>query len=407
MPNFIAASLQRYKNAYSGHPKEIWAITVMTLINRMGTMVLLFLTVYLTTVLNFPLREAGFLAGAFGIGSLAGSWLGGKLTDRIGANPVIIGSLFIGGLLIISLQFATAFASLYALILLMALFGEAYRPAMTAAVADYVPPAQSGRTMAFIRLAINVGMTASPAIGGFVAAGIGYKYLFWIDGLTCMAAAIYFWAVSRNWEKKYFTKETAAAAKIEKSASLPAYKNKVYLQFLLATFVLGFCFIQWFQAVPVFIKTEWGFDERYIGMLIAGSCVLVILIEMPLVDALEKANKIRPAVLLGLILMGLSFLPFLFPKAFWLCCLGMFLLTIGEIIFLPFNTAIPLNMSPKGRRGEYMSGYWMAWSLTHVTGPTIGLAFADAFGFSAYWLLLCGLVGVSWILHYRLADRIF
>ncbi len=407
MSSALSRSLHLYKNAYSDHPKEVWAIFLMTLINRMGTMVLLFLTVYLTTELHFPLREAGLLAGAFGIGSLAGSWLGGKLTDRIGANPVITGSLFLGGLLIISLQFATEFASLYALILTMALFGEAYRPAMTAAVADYVPPAKTGRTMAFIRLAINLGMTASPAIGGFVAAGLGYKYLFWIDGLTCIAAAFLFWAISRNWEKKQFTKESVAAAALEKSASLPAHKNGLYLQFLLATFLLGFCFIQWFQAVPVFIKTEWGFDERYIGMIIAGSCVLVILIEMPLIDALEKANKIKPAVLLGLILMGLSFVPFLFPKALWLCFLGMFLLTIGEIIFLPFNTSIPLNMSPKGRRGEYMSGYWMAWSLTHVTGPTIGFAFADAFGFSAYWLLLCGLVGLSWLLHFRLADRIF
>lgn len=407
MPSVLTRSLQLYKNAYSGHPKEVWAISVMTLINRMGTMVLLFLTVYLTTELNFPLREAGFLAGAFGVGSLAGSWLGGKLTDRIGANPVIIGSLFIGGLFIIAIQFATAFASLYALILAMALFGEAYRPAMTAAIADYVPPAKTGRTMAFVRLAINLGMTASPVIGGFVAAGLGYSYLFWIDGLTCIGAAIYFWAISRNWEKKVFTKESVAAAALEKSASLPAYKNGLYLQFLLATFILGFCFIQWFQAVPVFIKTEWGYDERYIGTIIAFSCVLVILIEMPLIDALEKANRIRPAVLLGLIIMASSFLPFLFPKALWLGFFAVTLLTIGEILFLPFNTAIPLNMSPKGRRGEYMSGYWMAWSLTHVTGPTLGLAFADAFGFSAYWLLLCGLIGVSWLLHLRIADRIF
>jgi predicted MFS family arabinose efflux permease len=407
MPNAFIKSIQLYKNAYSGHPKEIWAIAVMTLINRLGTMVLLFLTVYFTTVLHFPLREAGFLAGAFGVGSLAGSWLGGKLTDRIGANPVIIGSLFLGGLLIISLQCATEFASLYVLILFMALFGEAYRPAMTASIADYVPPNKSGRTMAFIRLAINLGMTASPAIGGFVAAGLGYKYLFWIDGLTCIGAAIYFWLVSRKWKKRQFTKEENAAAALLKATSLPAHKNRLYLQFLLATFLLGFCFIQWFQAVPVFIKTEWGFDERYIGMVIAGSSILIILIEMPLIDVLEKSNRIRPAVLLGLILIGLSFLPFLFPKALWLFCLGMFLLTIGEIIFLPFNTAIPLNMSPPGRRGEYMSGYWMAWSLTHVTGPTIGLAFADAFGFSAYWLLLCGLVALSWLLHVRLADRIF
>lgn len=64
-------------------------------------------------------------------------------------------------------------------------------------------------------------------------------------------------------------------------------------------------------------------------------------------------------------------------------------------------------MSPAGKRGEYMAWYWMSWSLTHVLGPTIGLTFASAFGFPAFWLALCCLVGLSWLLHWRLADRIF
>jgi len=406
MPNALTKSLQLYKNAYVGHPKEVWTLFVMTLINRMGTMVLLFLTVYLTTVLHFPLREAGLLAGAFGLGSLAGAYVGGKLSDRIGPNRVISGSLFLGGLMLISLQFATSFAGLYLLIFTMALFGEAYRPALTASVADYVPPSKTGRTMAVIRLAINLGMTAAPGIGGFIAAGIGYKYLFWIDGLTCIAASVFFWLSSRNWKKRVEARETEAET-AAKAAALPPQKNGLYLQFLLASFILGFCFIQWFQSVPVFIKTEWGYDERYIGILMATSCLLVALIEMPLIDSIEKSNKIQAATLAGLVLIAVSFLPFLLPKALWLCFLGITLLTLGEILVLPFNSSIPLNMSPAGKRGEYMAWYWMAWSLTHVAGPTIGLAFADAFGFSAFWLALCGLVGLSWWLHWRLASRIF
>lgn len=406
MSNALTRSFQLYKNAYTGHPREVWTIFFMTLINRMGTMVLLFLTVYLTTVLNYTLPEAGLLAGAFGLGSLSGSYLGGKLTDRIGANHVITGSLFLGGLMLISLQFATAFASLYALIFTMALFGEAYRPAMTASVADFVPPSKTGRTMAFIRLAINLGMTAAPGIGGFIAATLGYKYLFWIDGLTCITAAVYFWLRSRKWEKRVHTTETEAEL-AAKATARPPQKNRLYLQFLLASFLLGFCFIQWFQSVPVFIKTEWGYDERYIGIIMALSCVLVTLVEMPLIDSIEKSNKIQAATLIGLVLIALSFLPFLLPKALWLCFLGITLLTMGEILVLPFNSSIPLNMSPAGKRGEYMAWYWMSWSLTHVLGPTIGLTFASAFGFPAFWLALCCLVGLSWLLHWRLADRIF
>lgn len=404
MSNAIAAALHRYKNAYTGHPKEIWALFVVTLINRAGTMVLLFLSVYLTTVLRFPLPEAGLLAGAFGIGSLGGAYLGGKLSDRFGPIRVISGSLLLGGLFFIFLQFATAFATLYALILLTALFGEAYRPALTASVAEYVPPQKVGRTMAFIRLAINLGMSAAPAIGGFVAASLGYRFLFWIDGLTCIAAALFFIWTSRHWENRHVSKKAGGAAN---TATLPARKNRLYLKFLLASITLGFCFIQWFQSVPVFLKTEWGFDERYIGILMMVSCLLITVIEMPLVDAIEKSGRVQSAVNWGLALIGLSFLPLFLPGWWGWGMLGIVLLSVGEVFFLPFNNAIALNMAPESRRGEYSSWYWMAWSLVHISGPVVGLGFAGAFGFPAFWIFLLVLTLLSGLMHWRLGGRIF
>lgn len=114
-------TLQLYKDAYSGHPKEVWALSGITFINRMGTMVLPFLTIYLTTILGFSLSEAGLIASAFGFGSLFGSYIGGRLSDKIGANSVIMISLIIGGLMFILLQFAMTFYELFTMIFLTAL----------------------------------------------------------------------------------------------------------------------------------------------------------------------------------------------------------------------------------------------------------------------------------------------
>ncbi|TNE56275.1 MAG: MFS transporter [Bacteroidetes bacterium] len=405
MSRILTRSLQLYKDAYSGHPVQIWILAGITLINRLGMMVLPFLTVYLTTVLGFPLRDAGLIAGAFGFGSLGGSYLGGWLSDRIGPSRVIGISLLLGGGMFILLQFAHTFSGLFLLIFTGAVFGEAYRPAMTALVGDYVPRAQTGRSMAFIRLAINLGMSLSPALGGLIAVVLGYNWLFWIDGLTCILAAILFLFLSRNWPRHQHT-STSADTHSTAVKVIPPYKNGAYLKFLLATFITGFVFIQWFHSVPVFIKSAWGFDERYIGLLMAMSSGLIVLIEMPIVHTIEKSQKIGGAMLGGLILIGLSFLPFLLPKALALCFFAAFLLTMGEIYFLPFNNAIPLNLSPPGQRGAYMSWYWMAWSLTHITGPSVGLAFIDHFGFPTFWVFLPGLIVLSWLLHRALLDRI-
>ena len=76
MSGLLSRTYQLYKDSYSGHPKEIWTLVSLTFINRAGTMVLPFLTLYLTTILNFSLKEAGLLAAAFGIGSFAGAYIG-------------------------------------------------------------------------------------------------------------------------------------------------------------------------------------------------------------------------------------------------------------------------------------------------------------------------------------------
>jgi len=395
----FSKTITLYKDAYAGHPREIWALAVLTVINRMGTMVMPFMSVYLTTILGFSLRDAGFIVSAFGIGSLGGSFLGGRFSDRYGPNIVIIVSFAVGGLLFILLQFAMTFWSLFFMVLLASLFGEAYRPAVTTAIAKYVPQEQTGRSVALIRLAINLGMGAAPAVGGFVAVSIGYGGLFWIDGLTCISAALYMMWVSGRWRRRRRLEGKEEEPPVVEEDAPPPYKNISFLFLILATFLIGFAFIQWFHSVPVFIKSEWGFDERYIGLLMAMSSLLIVLIEMPAIHSIEKNKKIRLWVFIGLGLIGSSFLLFLLPKAMIWGVLAIIVLTFGEIFYLPFNSSIALNMSPAGRKGDYMAWYWSAWSVVNIAGPAAGLSFIDAFGYDAFWLLLPCMAVASLAIH--------
>jgi MFS family permease len=385
---------RRYKEAYTGLPTEIWIMAVVTVLNRMGTMVLPFLSVYLTTELDFSFRNAGLLASAFGLGSFGGAWLGGKLSDRIGTHKVIIFSLGFSGILLICLQFGQSFWVLFSLIFSTALFGEAYRPAITAAIGEFVSKSETGRATSLIRLAINLGMSVSPVVGGFVATSLGYQWLFWIDGATCVIAAVYFAIVSRHWTKQGIVREEVRT-KQKQLEDIPPSRNPSYLLFMLSSLFLGFAFVQWFHTVPVFIKTSWGYDERYIGLLMALSCLMVMVIEMPVIHALEKGGRIKWALLTGAWLIGGAYLVFLLPQA-WILGFGAVMIwTMGEILFLPFNTSVALNMSPEGRRGDYMAWYWMAWSLAGILAPSVGLGFAERFGFEAFWLFTFGVAGLS------------
>ncbi|HHG83656.1 MAG TPA: MFS transporter [Bacteroidetes bacterium] len=388
-----------YRDAYSGHPPAVWTLAILTFINRFGTMVIPFLTVYLTTILGFTFKEAGTLAAAFGFGSLGGSYLGGKLHGYFGTRFVISASLISGGFFLFLLQFATTFSGIWGLIFLAALFGESYRPAMSLAIGEHVPKNESGRSFSLIRLSINLGMAAAPAIGGFIAAYWGYRWLFILDGSTCILAGLFFAVASRNWVTKVDTHSPEMVKSDQ--PSIPPHRNRRYQLFLLTTFLMGFGFLQWFHTVPLFIKAEWGYDERYLGIMMAVGSLIIALFEMPTIHLIQKAKKINVAIRLGLVLIGLSFLPLFFPASLTLAFLAMTIMTVGEIFVLPFNNATQINMSPDKFRGTYTSWYWMTWSLVMIAGPWLGLVLIDVIGFSAFWLLNIGLIALSFAINFR------
>ncbi|MCI4671398.1 MAG: MFS transporter [Bacteroidia bacterium] len=400
MANIITYSINRYKEAYSGHPREIWTLALVTLINRMGTMVIPFLSVYLTTDQGFKLETAGLIASAFGFGSMAGSFLGGKLSDRWGAVQVIRLSLLLGGVGFFCLQFFHEVYGLWPVLFLTTVFGEAYRPAYSVAVGSLVPKEKMGRTMSLLRLAVNLGMSLAPALGGFVIVSFGYQYLFWIEGFTCIAAAILFSYWSRNW--KIAAKKAPESSK-KMNSSLSPLKDKKYLLFLLVSFLISFIFLQWFHTVPVFIKKVWKFNEGYIGILMGISSALVALIEMPIIDTIEKQNRTITAMRLGLIFIFSSYLLFFLPGATYLGIIAIVIWTLGEIFFLPLNNSLGLQMSPEENRGDFMAWYYMTWSLSNVLAPTLGLGLIAIAGYQVFWAAIVGLGLIALLVYNRLS----
>ena len=105
----LTTAIQRYFDNYRGFSREIWILTLMTFINRAGTMVLPFLSKYLKEDLGFSFGQVGWIMVCFGLGSMLGSWLGGKLSDKIGFYKIMIFSLFTTGVLFFFVQYVTSF----------------------------------------------------------------------------------------------------------------------------------------------------------------------------------------------------------------------------------------------------------------------------------------------------------
>ena len=126
----LKTAFQRYIDNFKGFSREIWILTLITFINRAGTMVLPFLSKYLKEDLGFSYGQVGWIMVCFGVGSMLGSWLGGKLSDKIGFYKIMIFSLLTSGLLFLAIQFVTSFIGLCISMFVIMSVADMYRPAM-------------------------------------------------------------------------------------------------------------------------------------------------------------------------------------------------------------------------------------------------------------------------------------
>lgn len=349
-------------------------------------MVIPFLTVYLTTALHFSIAQAGIVLSVFGVGAILGVYLGGKLTDSIGFFPVQFWSLFSNGLLFILLCYLRSFWAISACVFLLASLGEAFRPANAAATAYYSVTDNRTRSYSLNRLAVNLGFAVGPAIGGLLA-GISYSWLFWTDGLTCIAAAF-----TLRWLLRPKDGKTVPAAKVEAAPVQSAYRDRTYLRFIFFVWVFALSFFQIFSVIPLYYQRVIHLSNSQIGLVLSMNGLIIALVEMVLVYRLENRRPDTVYIGYGVLLNAAAFVVLGVGGPYGaIAVLSMLLMTFGEMMSMPFMNAYWIGRSTHQSRGQYAALYGIAYSAAQVVGPALGAQVADFWGFRWLWVILVGL----------------
>ncbi len=379
----------------------MWWLALITLINRAGAMVIPFLSLYLTDDLNFSLQQVGWIMTSYGLGSFLGAWLGGKLSDQIGYYKVILISLLLTGVSFIVIQYFTSFWSICVGFFVLIAIADMARPAFFVALSAYSKPENKTRSLTFIRLAINLGFSAGPAIGGLIIASIGYYGLFWVDGITCIIAGLVMIQTLHPKKAKIQDKEVVVENPIS------AHKDGVYVLFLIALALFGFIFVQYFSTIPLYYKEIHQLSEQKIGLLLALNGALIFFFEMPLIAYLEKTKLTKIGnVIGGFVLTGISFLLLLITPWAGVLVIGMIIATLGEMVAFPFGNAFALDRSKKGRQGAYMGLYSMSFSLAHIFGHNSGMQFINNFGFENTWVFMTLIAALGTFLLYIVKRKL-
>jgi predicted MFS family arabinose efflux permease len=384
------------QEVYGGLQKEIWILAITLFINRCGSMVLLFLSVYLTHVRKLTIPEAGIVISLYGLGSMAGAFIGGKVVDRKGPYAVLILSLLLTGFSIIALGYARSFLTISCLAFLVPALADSFRPANSASIARYARAEDYTRSIALMRLAMNLGFFISPILGGYLAVK-NYSLLFWADGLTSIAAALFLWRILPKPKPK--TMEVKVATEVKKANP---YNDKNYLIFLLLVTVYATIFFQFFTAFPLYFKNVYRLNEDEIGLVMAMNGAGVAIVEMFLIHWMQNKWSHFKFISVGCLLLLCSLAVFVLHQAYFIIVISIVLITFSEMLAMPFMSTFAMTRAPKETMGQYSALYSMSWSLALILAPIVGTNIIDQFGFPSLWITLSILafltfVGFRWL----------
>ena len=133
------------------------------------------LPVFVTGPLGSGRAGAGLAFGAFAVTALVLRPFAGRLSDRLGRRPLLVGGAALAAVALLLTGFVDHLGLVVALRLVLGVAEATFMVASFATVADLAPPGQMGRALSYNSLGLYVGLAAGPPLGELLVTGLGYR----------------------------------------------------------------------------------------------------------------------------------------------------------------------------------------------------------------------------------------
>jgi MFS family permease len=364
-----------------GMPRTFWFLWIGTLVNRAGGFVAPFLAIYLTDVRRLAIADAGAIVSLVGLGSVFAGAVGGVIADRVGRRAALAFATITGSAAMLALGFAPGGGVLAAAAFAQGLFGDMYRPAVAAMVADVVGADDRTRAYGLLYWAVNLGFSIAPVMAGFVAQ-TSYTLLFVIDAATTLAFGL---LVVANVPETRPAEGARAAEKPPRERSLAApYKDGVFALYAGLTFLVALIFMQAHVSLPVDLRAN-GLAPSTFGVLLALNGALIVFLQ-PLVTSIATRLPRGAVLASSALLNGVGFgLTALGRGAVAIYAMSVVVWTLGEMAVAPIGPVIIADMSPAALRASYQGAYQITFGAASFIGPALGSWLLAEFGSNGLW----------------------
>ncbi|EJL98275.1 MULTISPECIES: MFS transporter [unclassified Pseudomonas] len=365
-----------------------WVLAALLFINRLSSMVKLFMALYLRQELGLAIETVGWLLSAYGAGLLVGSMLGGWLSDHVRTARLTAALFFVSVWVLLLLGLVTQVPLLAALLLLSGTLDGAIRTLHQRLIMEYCEVAQRSRAQALSRVARNLGMAAAGVAGG-VLAQADFRWVFFASAAMTLLALL--WFVRTTWQRPVLINDERPT---DDAGSGGPYRDKPFLWLLAATAVLGIAFDTVYSTLGNYLRDYYHLSTEAIGWQFGLNALLVIALQIPLSHWGERWGM-RRQMLLGSVLLacGLGMLPF--GSGLFYVCLSTLIWTLGEAFFMPPLNVLAMRFALGGKSGQYFGLFFMSWSASALLSPVLSGQLYGQFGGHSVWLASALMVLIS------------
>jgi MFS family permease len=371
------------RQAAGGLPRTFWFLWAGTLVNRLGSFVIIFLAIYLTSERDFSQSQAGLVIGLYGIGGALGTAGGGVLADRWGRRPTMLTAQFGAAALMLALGFAHSYGQILAATFLLGLFAEAVRPAFSAMMVDVVPEHDRVRAFSLNYWAINLGF-ALAAIGAGFAAKADYLLLFVVDSGTTLITAIISLIFLAETRPARPAGTAGAGADVKVGGLGTVLRDRVFVAYLLISLGSIVVIMQHMTTLPIAMTAD-GLSAATFGWVVAVNGVLIVLGQLFIPKLIEGRDSSRVLALATLVI-GVGFGLVAFADVAWFFAATVVIWTFGEMLSSPAHAATVAALSPVALRGRYQGLNSLTWSAGVALAPIAGGFTQQHLGDAALWI---------------------
>jgi len=179
--------------------------------------------------------------------------------------------------------------------------------------------------------------------------------------------------------------------------------SRDFILVFFAQFAFSFVFQSLIPTLPIYLS-RLGSNEVEIGILVGIFFFCALILRLFVGKALLRTPE-KKFMIAGSFLFALASLAYLVAPPFWPLLIVRVFQGIGFAFFHTASFTLVANISPETHRGQSLSYFALAASISGALGPSLGIFLINHFSFALLFLVCSGLSFSSLVITSRLGRR--